>query len=167
MVAHQTPLSMEFSRVAIPFSRGSFWPRDWAWVFCIAGRFFTIWATRGALYHNSSVFLVMDIRMSPACESEVTQLCQTLCDSMHCSLPSSSIRGIFQARVVEWSAISFSRVSYQPRDWTSSQADSLLTEQLRKLQLIAMNKHCCCRHSCAFHLVYIRLTLELYMFLFL
>ena len=32
--------------VAIPFSRGSFWPRDWTWVSCIAGKFFTIWATR-------------------------------------------------------------------------------------------------------------------------
>ena len=30
--------------VAIPFSRGSSWPRDWIWVSCIAGRFFTIWA---------------------------------------------------------------------------------------------------------------------------
>ena len=35
--------------VAIPFSRGSSWPRDWTWVSCIAGRFFTIWDTREAL----------------------------------------------------------------------------------------------------------------------
>ena len=35
--------------VAIPFSRGSSWPRDWTLVSCIAGRFFTIWATREAL----------------------------------------------------------------------------------------------------------------------
>ena len=32
--------------VAIPFSRGSSWPRGWTWDSCIAGRFFTIWATR-------------------------------------------------------------------------------------------------------------------------
>ena len=32
--------------VALPFSRGSSRPRDWTWVSCIAGRFFTIWATR-------------------------------------------------------------------------------------------------------------------------
>ena len=32
--------------VAIPFSRGSYWPRDWTQVSCIAGWFFTIWATR-------------------------------------------------------------------------------------------------------------------------
>ena len=35
--------------VAIPFSRGSFLPRDWTWVSCTAGRFFTIWAPREAL----------------------------------------------------------------------------------------------------------------------
>ena len=34
--------------VAIPFSRGSFWPEDWLCVSCLAGRFFTFWATRGA-----------------------------------------------------------------------------------------------------------------------
>ena len=37
-------------------------------------------------------------------ESEVTQSCLTLCDSMDCSLPGSSIHGIFQARVLEWVA---------------------------------------------------------------
>ena len=53
-VAHQTPLSMEFSRqeywswVAIPFFRVSSPPRDPTRVSCIAGRFFTVWATREA-----------------------------------------------------------------------------------------------------------------------
>ena len=37
---------------------------------------------------------------------------------MDCSLPGSSVWGIFQARVLEWVAISFSRGSSQPRDWT-------------------------------------------------
>ena len=41
-------------------------------------------------------------------ESEVTQSCPTLGDPMNCSLPGSSIRGIFQARVLEWGAIAFS-----------------------------------------------------------
>ena len=41
-------------------------------------------------------------------ESDVTQSCPTLCDSMDCSLPGSSVHGIFQARVLEWAAISFS-----------------------------------------------------------
>ena len=46
------------------------------------------------------------------------QLCLTLCDSMDCngSLPSFSVHGIFQARVLEWVAISFSRGSSRPRD---------------------------------------------------
>ena len=41
-------------------------------------------------------------------ESEVAQSCLTLCNPMDCSLPGSSIHGIFQARVLEWVAISFS-----------------------------------------------------------
>ena len=41
-------------------------------------------------------------------ESEVAQLCPTLSDPMDCSLPGSSVHGIFQARVLEWVAIAFS-----------------------------------------------------------
>ena len=41
-------------------------------------------------------------------ENEVTQLCPTLSDPTDCSLPGSSIHGIFQARVLEWGAIAFS-----------------------------------------------------------
>jgi len=39
------------------------------------------------------------------------QLCPALCDPMDCSLTGSSIHGIFQARILEWVAISFSRGS--------------------------------------------------------
>ena len=42
-------------------------------------------------------------------ESEVAQSCLTLSDPMDCSLPGFSIHGIFQARVLEWGAIAFSR----------------------------------------------------------
>ena len=54
----------------------------------------------------------------PKCESEseVALSCPTLCDPMDCSLPGSSINGIFQARILEWVAISFSRGYSQPRD---------------------------------------------------
>ena len=45
------------------------------------------------------------------CESEVAQLCPTLYDPMDCSLPGSSVHGIFQARILERAAISFSRGS--------------------------------------------------------
>ena len=50
--------------------------------------------------------------------SDITQLCPTLCDPMDCSLPGSSVQGIFQARVLEWVDISFSRGSSRPRDLT-------------------------------------------------
>ena len=43
-------------------------------------------------------------------ESEVAQSCLTLSDPMDCSLPGSSIHGIFQARVLEWGAIAFSKI---------------------------------------------------------
>ena len=51
-------------------------------------------------------------------ESEVAQLCLTLCDPMDCSLLDSSVHGIFQARVLEWIAISFFRGSSRPSDQT-------------------------------------------------
>ena len=46
-------------------------------------------------------------------ESEVTQSCLTLSILMDCSLPGSSIHGIFQARVLEWGAIAFSVVFFK------------------------------------------------------
>ena len=51
-------------------------------------------------------------------DGEVAQSCPTLCDSVDCSLPGSSVHGILQARILEWVAISFSRGSSQPRDRT-------------------------------------------------
>ena len=48
----------------------------------------------------------------------VTQSCLTLCDLMSCSLPGSSVHEISQARRLEWVAVSFSKGSSQPRDWT-------------------------------------------------
>ena len=52
------------------------------------------------------------------CAQSITQSYPTLCDPMDCSPPGSSVHGIFQARVLEWVAISFSSRSSQPRDWT-------------------------------------------------
>ena len=49
-------------------------------------------------------------------ESEVAQSCPTLCDPVDCSPSGSSVRGILQARILEWVAISFSRGSSWPRD---------------------------------------------------
>ena len=49
---------------------------------------------------------------------KVAQSCLTLCDPIDCSLLVSSVHGIFQARILEWVAISFFRRSSWPRDWT-------------------------------------------------
>ena len=51
-------------------------------------------------------FLLQSMKVKS--ESEVAQSCPTLSDPMDCSLPGSSIHGIFQARVLEWGAIAFS-----------------------------------------------------------
>ena len=48
----------------------------------------------------------------------VAQLCPTLCNSMDCSPPGSSVHGISQARILQWVAISFSRGSSWLRDQT-------------------------------------------------
>ena len=50
-----------------------------------------------------------------ACVCMCTQSCLTLCDPMVCSLPVSSVHGIFPARILEQAAISFYRVSSSPR----------------------------------------------------
>ena len=54
-----------------------------------------------------------------ACESaQLLQSCPTLCDLRDSSLPSSSVHGILQARILKWVAMPSSRESSQPRDWT-------------------------------------------------
>ena len=96
-VAHKVPLSKGFSDqehtlrcIAVLSSRAS-WPRDWTHVSyfpALAGSFFTISTT--------------------VC-TKLLQWCPTLCDPLDCSLPDSSVRGILQARILEWVAIPFSR----------------------------------------------------------
>ena len=54
-------------------------------------------------------FLLQSVKVKS--ESEVTQSCPTLRDPMDCSLPGSSVHGIFQARLLEWGAITFSEGS--------------------------------------------------------
>ena len=55
----------------------------------------------------------------------VAKSCPTLCDPMDCSPPGSSVHGIYQARILEWVAISSPKGSPQPRDWTSPMAPAL------------------------------------------
>ena len=64
-------------------------------------------------------------------ESEVPQSCRTLCNPMDCSPPGYSVHGIFQAGMLEWVAISFSRRSFQTRgrSWASHIAGRLFTTE--------------------------------------
>ena len=80
--------------VAISFSRGSSWLRDWTHISWLAGRFFTTELPE----------------KSP--QMTLAQSCLTLCDPMD-----STVHGILQARVLEWVGVPFSRGSSQPRDW--------------------------------------------------
>ena len=73
-----------------------------------------------AMVFPSSNVWMWELDYKESCEwvNEVAQSCPTLCDPMDCSLPGSSVHGVFQARILEWVAISFSRRPSQPRDWT-------------------------------------------------
>ena len=58
----------------------------------------------------------------PGFHAKSLQLSLTLCNPMDCSSPGSSVHGIFQSRILEWVAISFSRGSSQHQDHTASPA---------------------------------------------
>ena len=64
-------------------------------------------------------------------ESEVAQLCPTLWDPKDCSLPGASVHGIFQARVLEWVAISFSLPQSDPVQLKTTLVFSLRPKTLR------------------------------------
>ena len=59
-----------------------------------------------------ATYKALDLGWSEVKWSEVAQLCPTLCDPMDCSLPGSSVHGIFQARVPEWVAFAFSNLLF-------------------------------------------------------
>ena len=62
---------------------------------------------------NKDLFILIKVM---AAKTQCAQSCLTLCDPMGCNPPGSSVHRIFQARILEWVAISFSRGSSQPRD---------------------------------------------------
>ena len=65
-------------------------------------------------------------------ESEVTQSCPTLSDPTDCSLPGSSVHGIFQARVLEWGAIAFSGLSLRRLQFKFLKLESKENRDLKK-----------------------------------
>ena len=86
----------------------------------------TFWLSLSRLVLRAGVGAYLEVKWS-----EVAQSCPTLCDPTDCSPPGSSVHGIFQAWTLEWVAISFSRGSSWPRDWTRSptlRADALSSE---------------------------------------
>ena len=86
----------------------------------LSGKLFTTCTTWETHDKPSSVFKSRDIGLPTKVHTRVlvTQSCPTLCDPMDYSPPGSSVHGIFQERVLEWVAISFSSGSSQPSDRT-------------------------------------------------
>ena len=85
----------------------------------------------------------------------MAQSCLTLCHSMDCSLPGSSVHGIFQARLLEWVAISFFRGPSRPGDQTHITYISFLgrrllyltTREIGKMDFFFLSLPC--EHTCA------------------
>ena len=95
-------------KIALSFSRGFSWPRDWTCVSCVS------WIGRWILYHWATRYMCVCVCVCVL----VTQSCPTLCDPVDCSPSGASVHGILQAVILEWVAIPFSRGSSQPRDMT-------------------------------------------------
>ena len=87
--------------------------RDWMSI-CRHEHKLSRWAS-GPSLTSWHVFGISGIQMSVF---SVAQSCPALCSPLDCSLPGSSARGIFQARILEWVTIPFSRGSSRPRDQT-------------------------------------------------
>ena len=87
-------------------------PIDW---FQIGKRVHQGYILSPCLFNLNAAYIMQSVRLK---WSEAAQSCPSLCNPMDCSLPGSSVLGIFQATVLEWIAISFSRGSSQPRDQT-------------------------------------------------
>ena len=68
------------------------------------------------------------------CSGLVAQSCLTLCDPLDCSMPVSSVQGIFQARVLAWVTIPSSKGSFQSRVRTQLMLSYQLSSKLRDLQ---------------------------------
>ena len=138
MAAHQAPPSLGFSRQehwsGLPFPSLMHESEKWKWSCSVVSdsvrphrrqptRFLCPWDSPGKNTGVGCHFLLQCIQVKS--ESEVTQSCLTLSDPMDCSLPGSSTHGIFQARVLEWVAIAFSKTTLRYIhfwDWKKSKS---------------------------------------------
>ena len=111
-------------QVAISYSRKSSRPRDWTCVSCVSC------TGRQILYHRTTwdphvyinICVCVCLCVCVCVYGLVAKSCPTLCDPMDCSPWGSSILRIFQAGILEWVVIPFSRGSLWSRDQTRSPA---------------------------------------------
>ena len=95
-------------------------------VYTTAKRSTHTWESAGSVLRRGvCVCVCMCVRVC-VCACARAQLCLMLCDSMDCSLPGSSVHGIFQAKILEWVAVFYSRGSSQPWIEPSSLASPAL-----------------------------------------
>ena len=85
------------------------------------------WLTSSSNNGFSALLLVL---LALCMHAKLLRSCLTLCNPMDCSLPDSSVHGILQARILEWVAISSSRGSSWPRDWTCISYVSCIGRQI-------------------------------------
>ena len=103
-----SPSALRFPGCSFPFTwRKRSWHTSWP-----------VLEPESRLHLLGKIFLIYCLFSNFKSESEVAQSCPTLGDPRDCSPPGSSVHGIFQARILEWVAISFSRGSSWPRDRT-------------------------------------------------
>ena len=104
----------------------------------VQGQYLLFW---GLNWNNRCRMLHILYSMYIYCCCLITKSCLILCDPMDCSPPGSFIYGIFQARILEWIAIPFSRGSSQPRDWTqfSCIADRFFTMSHQRYQVLYLH----------------------------
>ena len=130
IIAHQPPLSMDFSKqeywsgLSIP-SPGDFptqgsnpgLPHCRRILYCLSHQGRSILAQL-SFRKPLQISTYKEKKLKKWCCCLVTKSCPTLCNSMDCSPLGSSVHGILQARILEWVAIPFTRASSWPRDWT-------------------------------------------------
>ena len=111
-------------------------------------------------------------------ENEVVQSCPTLCDPMDCSPPSSSVHGIFQARVLEWVAIAFSKKYFRKLKYPEmlndlmktiiQQVSSSCSAQSQSLCLFYLNydilstTSCYIKSACLKFVIFFKLAISVY-----
>ena len=99
-------------------------------------------------------------------ESEVAQLCPTLSHPMDCSLPGSSVHGIFQARVLEWGAIAFSySVRIEEGKRVTLHVSESRTSRLKDALLFTHHQEKRCYHLDSGTMFRHNVFLSLYMFI--